>query len=91
MIQFFLCFKTNIKIFLNYNFLKLTLFVDKPTKRIKKKFWKCKQQKVCKKQFGKILCIKWNERERAFESKVHEKRHRQSKQENTRKWKKHGV
>ena len=31
----FLCFKTNIKIFLNYNFLKLTLFVDKPTKRKK--------------------------------------------------------
>ena len=76
----FLCFKTNILIF-NNTFLELTLFVDKPTKRIKK-FWKCKQQKVCKKQFGKILCIKWNERERAFESKVHEKRHRQSKQEN---------
>ena len=74
----------------NNIFLKLTLFVDKPTKRIKKNSENVNNKKYARNNLEKFFAS--NEmRERAFESKVHEKRHRQSKQENTRKWKKHGV
>ena len=85
MIQFFYVLKQIlIKIFLNYNFLKLTLFVDKPTKRIKKNSENVNNKKYARNNLEKFFAS--NEmRERAFESKVHEKRHRQSKQENTRK------